>query len=126
MCDKPPNLLPMPSFDTPDYEADGVHLTAYSGLEFVLHMFDSACTILYNLNTDPGVKVIQNKESTRVLEDRMVALEQDHRRLCDVVDLKIAIDSELSDIQINERNEDCPRISSEIVGKSRQRRTFRS
>ena len=116
----------MPSFDTPDYEADGVHLTAYSGLEFVLHMFDSACTILGNVNTDPGVKVIQNKESTRVLEDRMVALEQDHRRLCDVVDLKIAIDSELSDIQINERNEDCPRILSEIVGKSRQRRTFRS
>lgn len=88
MRNKPVNLLPMPSFPTPDFEVDGVHLTAYSGLEYMLHLFDSACFILDNLETDPGIKVSQNKESTRVLEDRMVALEQDHRRLCDNVSFK--------------------------------------
>ena len=126
MRDKPLNLLPLPSFPTPAFEDDGVHLTAYSGLEFVLHLYDSSCHILDHLNTDTGVKVSHNSESTRLLEDRMVALEQDHRRLCSVVDLKIAIDAELADIQINERHEDwfvifgLPRIPSTFIGKAWQ------
>ena len=128
MKDRPPNLLAMPSFPTPSFEDDGVHLTAYSGLEFVLHLFDTAESILDTLDIDPGVKVDQNRESSRVLEDRMVALEQDHRRLCSVVDMKIAIDAELADIQINERHQNCfvifglPPIPSEIVGKPWQER----
>ena len=123
MQNRPPNLLPMPSFPTPSLEADGVHLTAYSGLEFVLHLFDSANSILDQLTVDPGIQVKTNRESTRLLEDRMVALEQDHRRLNSVVDLKIATDAELADVQINERNEDSfvifglPAIASSITGK---------
>ena len=119
MRDKPPNLLSMSSFPTPSFEDDGVHLTAYSGLEFVLHMFDSAESLLDTLDLDPGYKVDQNREASRLLEDRMVALEQDHRRLSSVVDMKIAVDAELNDIQINERNENCfvifglPRIPSD-------------
>ena len=46
---RPPNCQMMPSFPTPSYEADGVHLTAYSGYEFVLHMFDSLATVLDRL-----------------------------------------------------------------------------
>lgn len=128
MRDKPINLLPLPSFPTPSFEDDGVHLTAYSGLEFVLHLFDSSCSILDSLELDPGLKLTHNRESTRLLEDRMVALEQDHRRLNSVVDLKIAIDAEQNDIIINERNEDSfvifglPRIPSSITGKPWQER----
>ena len=123
MRERPPNLLSMASFPTPSFEDDGVHLTAYSGLEFVLHLFDTSETLIDALDIDPGMKVDHNREASRLLEDRMVALEQDHHRLNSVVDLKIAMDAELSDIQINERNENCfvifglPRISSDITGK---------
>ena len=34
MREKPNTLHLLPSFPTPDYELDGIHLTAYSGLEF--------------------------------------------------------------------------------------------
>lgn len=128
MRDRPPNLLSMPSFPTPSFEDDAVHLTAYSGLEFVLHLFDSANTILDQLPLEPGIKVVHNRESTRLLEDRMIALEQDHQRLNAVVDHKIAHDAELADVQINERNEDSfiifglPAIPSTIVGKPWQDR----
>ena len=107
MRERPPNLLSMASFPTPSFEDDGVHLTAYSGLEFVLHLFDTSSTLIDALDIDPGLKVDYNREASRLLEDRMVALEQDHHRLNSVVDLKIAMDAELSDIQINERNENC-------------------
>ena len=40
--ERPANLHLIPSFPTPAFESDGVHLTAYSGLEFILHLFDSA------------------------------------------------------------------------------------
>ena len=36
------NLCLLPSFPTPDYVADGAHLTPFSGLEFLLHLFDQA------------------------------------------------------------------------------------
>ena len=64
--------------------------------------------------------------SNRVLEDRVVVLEQDHRRLNKVVEDKVAIDSELADWRENERNEDCfmihglPRISNDLTGKDWQ------
>lgn len=34
--ERPPNLHLLPSFPTPKFEDNGVHLTSYSGLEFVL------------------------------------------------------------------------------------------
>ena len=46
--DRPPNLHLLPSFPTPDFESDGL-LTAYSGLEFILHLFDSTHSLLANL-----------------------------------------------------------------------------
>lgn len=65
-------------------------------------------------------------ESTRVLEDRVIALAQDHRRLNRVVERKSAIDAEMADFRTNERFEDwfmisgLEKIPSELVGKEWQ------
>ena len=124
-ADRPSNLHILPSFATPDFEADGVHLTAYSGLEFILHLFDSASELLSNLALPTPDLAIRSCETTRVLEDRMMAIEQDHRRLNRVVESKTAIDSELADFHANERTEDFFVLSglppiSDLVGKAWQ------
>ena len=122
-AEKPENLHLLPSFPTPDFEKDGVHLTPYAGLEFILHLFDGSLELLEGLGQGQDVAVVKNCELNRVLEDRVVALEQDHRRLNNVVDDKIAIDAEMADFIKNERFEDSfviegtPRISDEITGK---------
>ena len=101
----PPNCHLMPSFPTPNFEDDGVHLTAYSGFEFVLHMFDSITSVLSSLELAPEQKSMVVSESSRVLEDRMMVLEQDHRRLNRKFESKTAEDAELSDFQENIRQE---------------------
>ena len=124
--DRPPNLFLLPSFPTPDFEADGVHLTAYSGLEFILHLFDCSIERLESAELPPAEQAAIGSESTRVLEDRVMALEQDHRRLNKAVESKVAVDAELADFHLNERNEDffviesLERISDELVGKAWQ------
>ena len=126
--ERPQNLHLLPSFSTPEYDSGGVHLTPYSGLQFLLHLFDGAQDLLDRLSSSTVEVSSRNSESTRVLEDRVMVLEQDHRRLNRVVDHKIAIDSELADSHQNERSEDCfligglPGISSELVGKEWQTR----
>ena len=35
--DGPQNLYLLPSFATPEFEDNGVHLTSYSGLEYIMH-----------------------------------------------------------------------------------------
>ena len=125
-CDKPDNLILLPSFPSPSFEADGVHLTAYSGLEFLFHLFDSTQMSLDNLSLPLPAIAQKSSEATRVLEDRMMVLEQDHRRLGTVVESKSAADAELFDFRENERFEDCfviaglPRISDDLVGKAWQ------
>ena len=99
------NVHLLPSFPTPSFEPDGVHLTPFSGLEFILHLFDSASSLITTLKSTPESLVIQNVESSRVLEDRMMALEQDHRRLNRFVEDKSAEDAELADYQENIRYE---------------------
>lgn len=42
---------------------------------------------------------LKRAESTRVLEDHVVALEHDHRQLNRVVELKSAVDAELADFE---------------------------
>ena len=102
---RPSNVLMMSSFPTPEFESDGVHLTAYSGLEFVLYLFDSSNTLLDSLTMSSPDCAKVASEDTRVLQDRMVAIEQDHRRLVKVVDIKTAEDSELADFHENLRLE---------------------
>ena len=105
MKNKPPNCHLMPSFPTPSFEDDGIHLTAYSGFEFVLHMFDSMFAVIEKLSMPQEVLTVAAAESSRVLEDRVMVLEQDHRRLNQKFEIKVAVDAELSDFQENIRNE---------------------
>ena len=129
--ERPGNLHLLSSFATPEYEADGVHLTAYSGLEYILHLFESSHVMITLLETSLDDLAVKSCESTRVLEDRMMALQQDHRRLIKVVKRKSAADAELADFQQNERFEDSflisglSRISSNLVGKPWQEQSAR-
>ena len=123
--DRPENLRILPSFPTPDYESDGVHLTAYSGLEYILHLFESSHELLAMMDSTPEASNFKASESTRVLEDRVMALEQDHRRLNRVVENKTAADAELDDFHANERFEDSFVICGlafipDLVGKAWQ------
>ena len=101
MKNKPASLHLLSSFPTPAFEDDGVHLTAYSGLEFVLHLFDTSNRLLDSLTATTEEATVQNTESSRLLEDRMVAIEQDHRRLSTAFDTKVAEDSEMFDYHEN-------------------------
>ena len=103
--ERPVNLHLLPSFPTPDFERDGVHLTAYSGLEFMIHIFDSSVALLDGLGSDCDQRLPEASEATRLLEDRVVVLEQDHRRLNQTVELRTAIDAELHDFHENVANE---------------------
>ena len=105
------NVLLASSFATPDLESDGVHLTAYSGLEYVLYLFDSAQLVISSQSLSLEDTCSASSESTRLLKDRMVALEQDHRRLNSSVEMKSAEDSEMFDHQQNIRFENCFTIS---------------
>ena len=75
--ERPSNLHLLSSFATPSFEKDGVHLTSYSGLEFLLHLFDGSQELLDGLSSPPDAVAAKTSEGTRVLEDRMMALEQD-------------------------------------------------
>ena len=107
MKQRGPRVHLLSSFPTPTLEPDGVHLTAYSGLEFVLHLFDAAGTVLDGLSKTVDEAAALNTEAARVLEDRMVAIEQDHRRLNAAFDTKSAEDSELFDFHKNIRLQSC-------------------
>ena len=83
-----------PSFPTPSYDSDGVHLDAYSGFEFVLHLFDSVQLILSQQVQDPETRSPVATESTRVPEDRVMVLKHDHRRLNQKFEHKAAVNYE--------------------------------
>ena len=104
--EKPANRHLLPSFPTPSFESDGVHLTAYSGLEFLLHLFDSSQELLDSLGSTIEEASLKGREATRSLEDRMMVLEQDHRRIVKDHEFKTASDAELHDWRQNERWED--------------------
>ena len=74
--EKPVNLHLLPSFATPDFEQDGIHLSAYSGLEYMIHLFDSTVSMLENLSRSCDEIIPEASEATRVLEDRVMVLEQ--------------------------------------------------
>lgn len=127
---RPANLSLLPSFSSPDFDADGIHLTQTSGLEFIFHLFDSSKSVLalstQSLDARQGVAC----EAVRALEDRMMATEQDHKRLNSSFEAKMAVDSELADFQENVRNEvffvvsGLPRISHDLRGREWQARAI--
>lgn len=122
------NLFAFPSFPTPVFEDDGVHLTPYSGFEFVLYLFDSSKTLLASINSSSEAREVESRESVRALEDRMMAVEQGQKILTSVFDMKCAIDSELACYRANERSEDCflisglGRLPTSLNGKDWQER----
>jgi hypothetical protein len=124
--DRPKNLHLLSSFATPEFEADGVHLTSFSGLEFIVNLFDVSEETLARLKKSPASRSDISTEQTRVLEDRVMVLEQDHRRLNKVVEKKSAVDAELADYRENERLEDSfvisgiPALPSSLTGKEWQ------
>ena len=124
--DRPKNLLLASSFPSSVLEVDGVHLTPYSGYEFILHLFDEAARLIKGLSKTPETFVLENTESIRALEDRVVVLEQDHRRLSKANETKVAVDSEIDDFLENQRHEDSfivsglKRVSSGLTTKEWQ------
>ena len=129
--ERPANLHLLSSFPTPEFEQDGVHLTAFSGLEFIMHLFDASHDLLNLLETTTDEVVIRSCESTRVLEDRVMVLEQDHRRLNRAFESKTAADAELADFHLNEGYEDSfvitglAKIPDDLIGKAWQERALR-
>ena len=102
---RPKNVLMMSSFQTPEFESDGIHLNPYSGLQFVLYLFDLSNSLLDALLLPSSETTEAATEATRLLQDRMVAIEQDHRHLIKVVDTETAEDSDLADFHKNIRLE---------------------
>ena len=103
-ANRPANLRLMPSFQTPELLPDGVHLTPYSGLRFVVHLFDAARELLES-PAQPQ-ELVRTDENVRAVTDRVVVLEQSHARLAAAFSLKVAVDSELDDFMENSRYED--------------------
>ena len=106
MSDRRDSVHLMASFSSPVFDDDGIHLTPYSGLEFVLHLFDEATSILDGIGSSISEATSKTSEVSRVLQDRVMALEQDHRRLNTAFESKSAEDAELFDFHENIRMED--------------------
>ena len=101
--ERPSNLIMLPSFPCSDLESDGVHLTPYSGSEFVLHLFDSAENLIKNLKLSSSALIGLQSESIRSLKDRVSVIEQDHKRLNQSVEGRVLISSESADFYENQR-----------------------
>ena len=101
--DKPKNLFLLPSFTSLDLEADGVHLSPYSGFEFVSSLFYAAEDILKSAKLPSNVMQTRQTESIRVLEDRVLVIEQDQKRLNKSVEAKHVVAAEAADFAENQR-----------------------
>lgn len=108
-CNRPINLHLAGSFATPELLQDGVHLTPYSGLRYIVHLFDAARAILET--PAPPPELAATNEAIRVVADRVVVLEQGQAILAADFALKTAVDAELDDYHENVRFEDCFLIS---------------
>jgi hypothetical protein len=104
-CERPVNLLLLPSFPTPEFESDGIHLTPYAGLEYIIHLFDSAKEVLASSVASTPALLDRGSEATRLLEDRMMVVEQRQQLFSKSLEMKTAIDAELACFQENVRNE---------------------
>ena len=103
-ANRPPNLHLIDGSATPEFQPDGVHLTAYSGLRFVVHLFDAAIS---RIEAPPSsVEADRTQEAIRVVSDRVGVLEQGQARISVELALKTAVDAELDEFQENVRFED--------------------
>ena len=103
---RPANLYLLPSFISQDLSPDGIHLTAVSGLHYVLHLFDQTDLQLSAVEMSGTAQFNQVKETVRHHEDRMVFLENRNQQLQQRVSHKIAVDAEFDDWVTNRSEED--------------------
>ena len=103
---KPPNLLLLPSFCSQDLTPDGLFLTPISGLHYILHLFDSAASLLELEVAPQELQQSEIKETVRRHDDRLAYLESSHGQLISRASLKAAIDSEFDDWVVNRSEED--------------------
>lgn len=121
-----PSFSLLPSFSCQDLESDGVHLTPYSGLRFVVHLFDTCLDLIKSSSATLPVAVSQVNECARVLADRVVVLEQGQNILRRELQMKTAVDSELADFEENVQNEcyfviaGLPPLASDLFGRAWQ------
>ena len=109
--DARPNFHLLPSFSSQDLLPDGVFLTPVSGLHYVLHIFDSAESVLASSVLGNEAQLSLVRESVRQLDDRTVYLENRHNRLVDVTNMRAAFDAEFNDFVMNRSEEDWFTIS---------------
>ena len=102
---RPTNLWLLASFSRPTLEADGVHLTPYSGIEYILHLFKAPEDLMATATTEVEQRVDVLTEAQRGLEDRVMVLEKDHAQLRHDTELQQAISAELFDYEANIKNE---------------------
>ena len=104
---KPPaNLFLLPSFICQDLSPDGIHLTAVSGLHYVLHLFDQAQAVLTLEPRSPEYKLVVVQEAVRHHDDRLSYLEGRHNNVQNGANLKFAADAEFQDWVLNRSEED--------------------
>ena len=103
--DQPANLSILTSFYNQNLLDDGFNLNPVSGLYFLLHLFDDSERILGLQKQTPLVQNSVLSETARSNRDRITLLEHDHYRLGQLVDQKVAADSEFNDWVINRSEE---------------------
>ena len=116
---RPENFHLLPSFISQNLCPDGILLNPVSGLHYILHLFDQTVSVLEVAQAPPDHRLAGVLESVRSHDDRLAYIENDHSRLHDRVDRRIAIESEFSDWITNRSEEDwltiknLPRLSSD-------------
>ena len=79
-------------FPTLEFESDGLHLTVYSELYFIVHLIESASDVLRSVPFIPFEG--KTSEAVRPVSDHLTVLEQDHLRLSSEFSMKFAINIE--------------------------------
>ena len=100
-----PNVWLMPSFPKPRLETDGVHLDPFSGLEYILHLFDASQGLILTSQLPTDARLDCMTEASRSLEDRVHVIEQDHAQLRRSFEHQSAVAAELFDYEANIRSE---------------------
>ena len=99
------NIWTMPSFERPQLESDGVHLNDFSGLQYVMHLFDESQEVYSASFLDNTSRVNLVAESSHALSDRVTVLEQGQARLSKGFEMQTAITAEFNEWQENVGNE---------------------
>ena len=103
--ERPSNLWLMPSFTSVKLVADGVHLDPISGAEYVLYLVEKPQELVDTANLDCDQRIDTLTGDSRVVQDRLHVLEQDHARLRVQFESSTAVNAELHDFAENLRNE---------------------